>query len=258
MTPGGVFYYDLGSPRCYLVAERLAGALPEMPEWEPVPASEVSAGIGEIDRQLIEQQASLHGLQPLRWPPRWPPDTRLAMLAATYAKQVGRGVAFSLAAFRQTFAGGRDLSDRDTVLIAAAACEMHPTALLKSIGLRSVQAALDRAVSRARADGVDDLPALRLGESLFTGEGLLEDAVGGAPMKANRAYELIVSRDAHGPAFLADRHRLDRIEVVSVSDGEVVLFWELPAKEATKLLRQLREELVSFDIEEFRRAWGLG
>ena len=77
-------------------------------------------------------------------------------------------------------------------------------------------------------------------------------------MKANRAYELIVSRDTHEPAFIADRHRLDRIEVVSVSDGEVVLFWELPAKDATKLVRQLREELVSFDIEEFRRAWGLG
>lgn len=76
-------------------------------------------------------------------------------------------------------------------------------------------------------------------------------------MKANRAYELIVSRDTHEPAFLADRRRLDRIEVVSVSDGEVVLYWELPAKEAAKLLRQLREELVSFDIEEFRRAWGL-
>ena len=82
-----------------------------------------------------------------------------------------------LAAFRQTFAGGRDLSERDTVLIAAAACEMHPTALLKSIGLRSVQAALDRAVSRARTDAVNDLPALRLGESLFTGEGLLEEAI---------------------------------------------------------------------------------
>ena len=27
------------------------------------------------------------------------------MLAATYAKQIGRGVAFSLAAFRQAFAG---------------------------------------------------------------------------------------------------------------------------------------------------------
>ena len=77
-------------------------------------------------------------------------------------------------------------------------------------------------------------------------------------MKANRAYELIVSRDTREPAFLADRNRLDRIEVVSVSDGEVVLYWELPAKEATKFLKQLRAELVSFDIEEFRRAWGLG
>ena len=48
------------------------------------------------------------------------------MLAATYAKQFGRAVAFSLAAFRQAFAGGRDLGDEITVLIAAAACEMHP------------------------------------------------------------------------------------------------------------------------------------
>ena len=48
------------------------------------------------------------------------------MLAATYAKHIGRAVAFSLAAFRQAFAGGRDLGDEGTVLIAAAACEMHP------------------------------------------------------------------------------------------------------------------------------------
>jgi predicted ATPase len=37
----------------------------------------------------------------------------------------------------------------------------------------------------------------------------------------------------------------------------VVLFWELPAKEAAKLLKQLREELISFEVEEFKRAWGL-
>lgn len=181
MAPGGVFYYDLGSPGCYLVAERLAGTLPEMPEWEPVQASGLSVGVGDLDRELIERQAALHGLQPLRWPVSWPPDTRLAMLAATYAKQIGRGVAFSLAAFRQTFAGGRDPSDRDTVLIAAAACEMHPTALLKSIGLRSVRGALERATARARSDGVKALPALRLGESVFTGEGLLEEALEALP-----------------------------------------------------------------------------
>jgi hypothetical protein len=76
-------------------------------------------------------------------------------------------------------------------------------------------------------------------------------------MKANRAFELIVSRGGAEPAFLADPNRLDRVELVSVADGEVVLFWELPAKDATRLLRQLREELVSFDVEEFERAWGL-
>ena len=54
------------------------------------------------------------------------------MRAATYAKQIGRTVAFSLAAFRQAYAGGRSLGDPDNVLIAAAACEMHPRAVLKA------------------------------------------------------------------------------------------------------------------------------
>jgi hypothetical protein len=76
-------------------------------------------------------------------------------------------------------------------------------------------------------------------------------------MKANRAFELIVTRDGVEPAFLAKPERFDRVEVVSIADGEVVLFWELPAKEAAKLLKQLREELISFEVEEFKRAWGL-
>jgi hypothetical protein len=76
-------------------------------------------------------------------------------------------------------------------------------------------------------------------------------------VKANRAFELIVSHESHEPTFLGDPHRLDRIELLSIEDGEVVLYWELPVKEAAKLLRQLRAELVSFDVEEFRRAWGL-
>ena len=76
------------------------------------------------------------------------------MLAATYAKHIGRAVAFSLARFRQEFAGGRDLGDDSTVLIAAAACEMHPTAVLKGIGLRSVTDGLCRAASaRGRGRG---------------------------------------------------------------------------------------------------------
>jgi predicted DsbA family dithiol-disulfide isomerase len=82
------------------------------------------------------------------------------MLAATYAKRIGRGVAFSAAAFRQAFAGGRDLGEKETVLIAGAACEMHPSALLKAIALRSTAQALAEAGARARALGVSKLPAV--------------------------------------------------------------------------------------------------
>jgi 2-hydroxychromene-2-carboxylate isomerase len=163
-----VFFYDLGSPQCYLVAETIMAALPVVPEWEPV----LGPGIGapepaDVDRRQIEDRVAALGLQPIRWPANWPPETTPAMLAATYAKQIGRAVAFSLAAFRQTFAGGRDLSDENTVLIAGAACEMHPTALRKGMELRSTRQALDTATRRAQEAGVTTLPAIRIGERVY-------------------------------------------------------------------------------------------
>lgn len=164
-----VFYYDLGDPDCYLTAERIMTALPVVPEWEPVLATGMPGNRPPADAQRIAAQASELGLQALRWPPDWPPDTRPAMLAATYAKRIGRGVAFSLAAFRQAFAGGRDLSDPDTILIAGAACEMHPAALLKGMEMRSVAQALERATARVRETGVSTLPAIRVAGDVFCG-----------------------------------------------------------------------------------------
>ncbi len=74
-------------------------------------------------------------------------------------------------------------------------------------------------------------------------------------MKANRAFHLIVSRESIEPAFMADRHRLDRIEVVAIDDGEIVLYWDLPAKRASKLLRELRADLAGLEAEEFISTW---
>ena len=51
----------------------------------------------------------------LRWPAAFPDqDLSWALLAATYSKWIGRGVAFSLAALRQAFAAGRDLASATT------------------------------------------------------------------------------------------------------------------------------------------------
>lgn len=74
-------------------------------------------------------------------------------------------------------------------------------------------------------------------------------------MKANRRFRLIVTRERLQPAFLADPDRLDRIEVVSVDDGEVLLFWNLPAKDASRLLKTLRTDLAGMDDDEFIRVW---
>jgi 2-hydroxychromene-2-carboxylate isomerase len=148
------------------MAERIAAAaLPSVPEWEPV---HLDSTASDPDRELIQRRAAEHGLQTVRWPARWPPDTRRAMLAATYAKRIGRAVAFSLAAFRQAFAGGRDLGDPDTLLIAAAACEIHPAAVLKALELRSVSDALSQATARATALGIKELPAIAIGTEVFT------------------------------------------------------------------------------------------
>jgi 2-hydroxychromene-2-carboxylate isomerase len=170
------FYYELGSPACYLVAERIMAELPVVPEWEPVLAATLPDPGLDPDRSDVERLARSAGLLPVRWPRSWPPDTREAMLAATFAKHIGRAVVFSLACFRQAFAGGRDLGDRDTVLIAAAACEMHPTAVLKGIGMRSVQRALEQASERARGAGVRRLPAIAVYGQTFEGLDGIEHA----------------------------------------------------------------------------------
>ena len=74
-------------------------------------------------------------------------------------------------------------------------------------------------------------------------------------MRANRAYELIVSRGGREPAFMSDPGRTDRVEVVSIDDGEVILYWNLVPKQASKLLKLLRADLVNLDAEEFFDKW---
>jgi 2-hydroxychromene-2-carboxylate isomerase len=99
------------------------------------------------------------------------------MCAATYAKQIGRTVPFALAAFRQAFAGGRDLSVEENVLIAAAACEMHPAAVLKGARLRSIATHLDEATALAARRGVRVVPAVWLpGGEVLLGDDALDDA----------------------------------------------------------------------------------
>jgi 2-hydroxychromene-2-carboxylate isomerase len=198
-TPEGsadqpVFYFDFSSPYAYLAAERVNQVLPAPPVWQPISYGFVIRHTGRVPWSLkpgreqsmreIERRAAGRGLPPLRWPPGWQdPPERLAesysltpLRGAVFAQQAGKLIAFSLAAFRQAFAAGRDLADPDNVLLAAAACELHPRAVLKGIETQSVKDGLKQATEEAIARGVTGVPTVAVGEQLFWGDDRLEDA----------------------------------------------------------------------------------
>ncbi len=185
------FYFDLGSPYAYLTAERISGLFTdaelEQPEWQPIllgglfkrfdrsswaDGPERKEGIAEVERRAADL-----GLAPLVLPEPWPGDMLFAMRVATFAKQTGRTVSFALAAFRQAFAAGRDLSEHDNVLIAAAACELHPNAVTKAAGTATVKQALIDATEAAAELGVIGVPSIAVGGEVFWGDDRLEEAV---------------------------------------------------------------------------------
>jgi 2-hydroxychromene-2-carboxylate isomerase len=185
-TEQPIFYFDLGSPYAWLAAERIHHVLPTPPVWQPILLGGIWQQTGgrswattdkrEEGMREIEERAKAYGLLPVKWPDPWPNNGLKAMRAAIFAQQAGRTIAFALAAFRQAFAGGKDLSDVDNVLIAAAACELHPNAVLKGIELQSTKDRLRAATQEAYGRGVRGVPSVVVGEKVFWGDDQLERA----------------------------------------------------------------------------------
>jgi 2-hydroxychromene-2-carboxylate isomerase len=167
---GRAFYFDLSSPEAWLAAERVLQVVEQPCEWIPValpfdPAFRC-AEEGLAYREDLERRAAAQGAQPIRWPEPFPFDSDFAQRAATFAKGSGKTVAFALAAFRQAYAGGRDLSVEENVLVAAAACEMHPRALLVGADTAGTRRRLEEATAEAIERGVRETPALWTGDQV--------------------------------------------------------------------------------------------
>ena len=194
MSARAVFFYDLGSPYAYLAAERIArvfeDAGAEQPEWQPILLGGLFQRFGRDswangparDEGLreVERRAQAYGLPPIRWPDPFPGNTLTAMRAATFAKEIGRTVSFSLAAFRQAFAAGRDLSEPENVFIAAASSELHPRSLQSAIARDAIKSRLRAATDRAGDLGVFGVPSVTVGERVFWGDDRLEEAAAAA------------------------------------------------------------------------------
>jgi 2-hydroxychromene-2-carboxylate isomerase len=196
MSERATFFYDFNSPYSYLAAERISGLFAEaeleQPEWQPISFGHVLKTTGRRPWSFppadpdhlaeIQRRADERSLPEVVYPEGWPIENYSLnpIRAAIYAKESGRVVSFTLACFRQVFAAGRDMSDVDNVLVAAAACELHPNAVLKGIETQSVKDKLRAATDHALEAGVEGIPTVAVGERLFWGDDRLEEAVAAA------------------------------------------------------------------------------
>jgi 2-hydroxychromene-2-carboxylate isomerase len=162
--------------------------MPRPPAWRPISFSHIlketgrrpwslgperEEGIAEIERRAAERR-----LGKVRWPEGWPLQTipLAGLRAATFAAEIGKSVSFSLAAFRQTFLAGRPMNELDNVLLAAAACELHPNAVKSALERSSIKQKLIDSTKEAIRLGVTGVPTVIVGDELFWGDDRLEDA----------------------------------------------------------------------------------
>jgi 2-hydroxychromene-2-carboxylate isomerase len=179
-----ILYFDLGSPYAYLAAERAETVLGTRPDFEPILVGGIFALRGhgswahtpERAERIadIEERATRYELPPMRWPTGWPNDTLKAMRAAIWAKKRDAGQRFALAAFRQAFVEGRDLSRLEVLEEVASAIDLPDDELASAIEEPALKEELKRATSSAWESGVVGVPCLRVEDDVFYGDDRLE------------------------------------------------------------------------------------
>ena len=166
--------FDLSSAWTYLAAERVDQLFPSV-RWKPV----VLPVASPVDRAVVELRA-----RQLRMPLIWPeyPDSswRGAMRVAAFAAERECARAFVLACGRLAYCGGFNLDDPEILAEAAAAACLPFEACLRAAGDRERDHDMLADGYTLLADGVDELPAVRVGDLVFCGEERLGEAAAAA------------------------------------------------------------------------------
>jgi 2-hydroxychromene-2-carboxylate isomerase len=176
------FWFDLALPDTYLAAERVDRNFTGV-RWQPVAMEAFYGGdpfADAADRDAAMSRAAERAdflAMPLVWPETFPSDVRPAMRAASVACRMGRGAPFVLAASRLAFCGGFDLGHPEVLAEAAAAADVPLSLCLEAAGDEALDGPMEAEGRRLLSIGVDRLPALRVGRSLFPGEDRLGEAI---------------------------------------------------------------------------------
>ena len=184
-TAAVVLFFDLGDPFSYLAAERVERAF-EAVTWTPATEAGLyrrslladPVGLDAVRRRAEERAAELR--MPLVWPEHFPTEVPRAMRVAALAAERGRASAFVLAAGRLAYCGGYDLDDPEILAEAAAAADVGLDECLAAAGDSRRDAPMQEAGRRLVASGAHRLPALQVGDVVFSGEERIPEALAAA------------------------------------------------------------------------------
>jgi 2-hydroxychromene-2-carboxylate isomerase len=172
------FFFDLGCPFSYLMTERIERVLGEV-EWIPTAGSVLRDDAEWSGSAAVRAHAETCAVAlrlPLVWPDHFPGETPAALRAATYAAEIGAGGRFALAASRLAFCGGFDLEDPEILAEAAAAASIGLRDCLAAAGDLTRDGGLHATARGLLLKGVRRLPAIRIGDHWFDGDGALASA----------------------------------------------------------------------------------
>jgi 2-hydroxychromene-2-carboxylate isomerase len=181
------FFFDVTSPLSYLMAERVERKLGEV-DWVAADGAllrRIQAESGAAQAQAAgarspraRAEAFARALRlPLVWPEGFPGVSPCAQRACAFACEIGAGAAFALAASRLAFCGGFDLEDPETLAEAAAAAGVPLEECLAAAGETWRDEESEAVARELYANGVTELPAIRIGRRWVQGEsGLLSAA----------------------------------------------------------------------------------
>lgn len=178
--PAG-FFFALGCPISYLVAERVERALGEI-EWIPVLNLRMVPGSGSGIRMtaaeaLAVAEREAHTLRlPLQAPDNLEADTRPLTRAALFAAQCGVASRFALAAARLIFCGGYSADDSQVIADAADVAGLPVEEALWSAGDTHLDRVLEVTARSLRSRGIESTPAIRIGHRWFVGLGAVPGA----------------------------------------------------------------------------------
>jgi 2-hydroxychromene-2-carboxylate isomerase len=191
-APALDFWYEFASSYSYVAASVIdarAAAASVAVRWRPFLLGPIFARQGWRESPFtvnrvkgrymwrdLERRCAAFGL-PFARPARFPQHTLLAARVATAAGDEGWRPDFSRAAFRASFAEGRDLGERATVAAIVAALGRDPEAVLARAEADDVKAGLRDETARAEALGVFGAPTFAVGDELFWGGDRIDDAL---------------------------------------------------------------------------------